>query len=195
VAMSYAAHPSPRAVISNDRSRAWWSKIWAVTISSLASGARHERIQPLAGPSPASPPRNTQVLSRSMACSIGIKTPSEILDRRRQPARPAPAQVEERLLERGEQPRGLGVAVGRDDVDAEHDVWAVELLGGLEAAPVEVYGLHHQRRREVGGECKGQSIAAASRAPKRLEPKDPDRHIETSAGTACTTWPGPAGRK
>ena len=53
---------------------------------------------------------------------------------RRERARMAAPQVHEGLLQRGEQTPALVVRLGREHVDAEHDVGALELADGLKRA-------------------------------------------------------------
>src|SRR5580692_10280699 len=78
-------------------------------------------------------------------------------ERRGQLNGPAAAQVNEGLLHRSGQKARLRVGVGGNDVESQHDIGAVELLGWLESRTVDVDGLHHHGGREVRGEGKRQS--------------------------------------
>ena len=42
-------------------------------------------------------------------------------------------------------------------VQAQHNVWAVELPGWLEVCAIELQSLHHVRGREMRGKCEGQA--------------------------------------
>ena len=109
------------------------------------------------------------------------------------PGRPR-AQVDEGLLQRGEQQPRLVVGVGGEDVDAEHHVGLVELLRRLEARAVDVDRLHqlgrarNARRRRRAGRARRRAARrrGSSRGSRPARPAP-------APGTARTRWPGSAG--
>ena len=86
--------------------------------------------------------------------------------------------------------------LGGEDVDAEHDVGTGELLGGPESAAIDGRA---PASIIAGAKCEananGSPSAAASWAPNRLEPRIQTGTSSPAPGTACTAWPGSAGRK
>ena len=103
----------PRPTISNERSRAAWSKIWPVSISSSAPVASRIASSPRRTVS-GEPTTETRVIRSTLRPLGGAPAALHALDRRRERPGVAPDQLEERLLERGEQAPRLRVGVGRE---------------------------------------------------------------------------------
>ena len=173
-----------------------------MTISSSAPVRRDEGVEAAAAPSPARRRRRRTAPGRASRLAIGSSVALVALDRRRQLAGPAGAQVDEGLLQRGEQKPRLGVGVGGEDVEAEHHVGLGELLRGLEARAVDVDRVLHLGRREVRGEGVGQAEhggelradRCSSRGSRPARP-GPRRARRARAGRARPAGNSPSARR
>jgi hypothetical protein len=114
----------------------------------------------------------------------------DIVGRRRQLTRLTAAQVDEALLQRGEEPRCFHIGVRGDHIRPDHRVRPVQLLRRLEAAAVELEGLHHRRRREMRGE--GERHAQHRRQLRAIKagPEQPDRYRQSVAGNGADPLSG-----
>ena len=101
-------------------------------------------------------------------------------------------EVDERLLERREQPLRFRVRLGGDDVDAEHGVRTRELLRRPEPAPIDLERAHHVRRRKVRGEGERQTERRRKLRAEQTRSENPDRNVQARARNRLTTWPGGA---
>ena len=79
----------------------------------VGAGAADESVEAAASPSPASRPRRSDSACVEHRSSPSGRAALEVVDRRRQLAGPAGAQVDEGLLQRGEQQPRLGVVSAR----------------------------------------------------------------------------------
>jgi hypothetical protein len=79
----------------------------------------------------------------------------------------------------GRQPPCLAIALGRNDVDARHCVGLAELLGRLEAAPINVERVQELLRREVRGEGIGQPQLGGEMSAERAGSENPQRHLDS----------------
>lgn len=91
----------------------------------------------------------------------GVPAPIHAVHRRRELAGPAPDHVKELLLQRGEQPPGIGVRLGRDHVDPDDGVRLGEPPGRLEVIAVQRQRGVEVVRREVGRDANGSPSSAA----------------------------------
>ena len=76
----------------------------------------------------------------------------------------------------------LLVGVGGEDVEAEHDIGLVQLLGRLEARAVDVERMLHLGRREMRGEGVGQAEHGGKLRANRLEPRIQSGTLQAFAG-------------
>ena len=103
----------------------------------------------------------------------------DVIDRRLAQAARAAEDIRERhLLRRREAPR-LRVAVGGDDVDADHGIGPVKLFGGLEASAIDL-----QRRNElVGSEVRSEGVRQAELGGQHraelARSENPERHLRS----------------
>ena len=94
----------------------------------------------------------------------------------------AGAQADESLLHRcGEQLRFVH-RVGREDVEARHDIRAVKLRRGTEIAAVDGDGFVQRGGREMRGECIGQAQRGGKLRPEQAGTQYPERHVRARAG-------------
>src|SRR6185436_18692456 len=75
----------------------------------------------------------------------------------------------------------LLVALRRDDVDAEHDAWAIERLRRPEPLPVDGERIHHERRCEVRGKSVRQAELGRHMRAEEARTKNPDWNAEPRA--------------
>ena len=112
---------APRQESRRSACRAAWSKICAVTINSSAPVRRMKASSPARTVS-GEPTTAQDSAWSSIALACGSSSLVIAFDRRRQLAGPPGAQIDEGLLQRGEQQPRLGVGVGGEDVEAEHHI-------------------------------------------------------------------------
>ena len=154
--------------------------MWAVRISSSASRRREDRRQPLAHRADGPDGRHPRPLL-DVRPLRGVPAALHAVHRRRELAGPAPDHVQELLLERGEQPPGLGVRVGRDHVDPDHRPRLGEPLGRLEVFAVQLQRGQQEVRREVRGERERQAQLGGEARAEVARPQQPDRHVQPLA--------------
>ena len=141
------------ATISNERSRAAWSWICAVIISSSApvrSANRSSPARTVAG-EPTTAHASASSASRAPAATSR-------LDSRSTGGGSGPGVPRRRLtnclLLRGEQQGGFVVGLGGEDVDAGHHVRLLERRGGLEACAVD---LERRPSGTSGAKCEANA--------------------------------------
>ena len=86
------------------------------------------------------------------------------------------------------EPARFGVALGGDDVDADHGIGTVELLGRLEAAAVDLQRRQELVGREMRGEGVGQAELGGELRAERLDPR-----IQSGTSVPAPARPGCAG--
>ena len=94
---------------------------------------------------------------------------------------PSP-QVDERLLQRREQPPRFVVALGRKHVYAEHDVRLGEPLGRTEVGAIRLQRLREQTRREVRRERIREPERRGELRAVEAGAEDPHGHVEPRPG-------------
>src|SRR5215218_5697417 len=87
-------------------------------------------------------------------------------------------QVDEGLLERGEEAASFRIGVCREHVDAEHHTGLLELGRWLEAGPILLERLVERGRSEVGGEGIRQTQLGRELRAEQAGTQNPDRHVE-----------------
>ena len=73
----------------------------------------------------------------------------EVFNWRRQTAGVTAAQVDDGLLQRRGQSLCLSIGLGRNHIDAQHDVGVCELSRWAEPAAIQLNRLHHELRGKV----------------------------------------------
>ena len=112
-----------------------------------------------------------------------VEARAEIVDRRRQLAGLAGAEVDEGLLERGEQPRApRALGVGGEDVEGEHEMRLRPARRGAEGGAVDLDRLLHQARREVRGEGVGEAERRGELGAEQARAEHPDLDVGARAG-------------
>ncbi len=77
--------------------------------------------------------------------------------------------------------RASASVVGREDVDAEHDIGPVELRRRPEAAAIDLQGILQMVGREVRGEGEGQAEHGRQLGAEQAGAQEPDRHAQAGA--------------
>ncbi len=98
-------------------------------------------------------------------------------------------QVDEGLLQGGEQEPRLRVGVGGHQVQAEHQVRTLAELGRRELSAIEGGGLVHHLRREMRGECERQAKRRRQLGAVEAGPQHPHGNLRARAWDGADRLP------
>ncbi len=89
----------------------------------------------------------------------------------------ATTQARERLHQRGRQHAALFIALGREQIEAEHHIRLLQLLRRLKSSAIDLNRAHHLRRREVRCEGERQTKRRRELSAERGRTQNPERHV------------------